>query len=173
MANRNFDPLAMETYAEPVNNISVWEYLTSLGDLGRGVVGGAVRAPYAMAKGADDVVDILKGKDPSQDVGIVRGAEILNQAGNAIIPQNQIGRTSAELLGENVLGGAIGRGTITGSKIAANTAGTMAPAIVQDEAKRLGLSEGEAIIASMLSSAGLLVLIAALLASDLTKCVLG
>jgi len=153
MARNQYDPLALETYSEPVNEINVWDYLTSLGYLGRGVAGGAVKAPYLMSKGVDDVVDIFKGQDPSKDVGVVRGAEILNQIGTAITPKNEIGRASSELLGENILGGALGRGAITGSKIAANTAGTMAPAVVQEEAKRLGMSDGQAIIASMLASA--------------------
>lgn len=151
MARNQYDPLAFETYAEPSQNIGVLDFLTSLGDLGRGVVGGAVRAPYMVAKGADDIVDIMKGQDPSKDVGLVRGAEVLNRAGSVITPNTEIGRVSSELLGENILGGALGRGAITAPKIAANTAGTMAPAIVQEEAKRLGLSEGEAIIASMLA----------------------
>lgn len=153
MARNQYDPLAFGTYAEPVESTSVLDYLSSLANLGRGAVGGAVRSPYVAAKGIDDIIDVFKGQDPSQDVSAVRAAEGLQQLGNVITGSSPVAKQSAELLGENILGGAIGRGAVTGSKIAANTAGVMAPAIVQEEARRLGMSEGEAIVASMLAGA--------------------
>ena len=55
------------TYQEPVNPMTILEYLKAVGDAGQGVAGGLVRAPHVMAKGIDDIVDMFKGQDTSKD----------------------------------------------------------------------------------------------------------
>ena len=45
MARNQYDPLAFETYAEPVQPMSVWDYLTATGKLAKGAAAGAVSAP--------------------------------------------------------------------------------------------------------------------------------
>lgn len=141
------------TYQEPVNPMTILEYLKAVGDAGKGIAGGAVRAPHVMAKGIDDIVDMFKGQDTAKDSAIVQGTSILDQLAHKIVPENEIGKMSSEMIGENALAGAIGRGAITAPKIMGATAATMAPTIVSEEGQRLGLSPEQTLAASLAAGA--------------------
>ena len=141
------------TYQEPVNPMTLMEYLSALGDAGKGIAGGAVRAPHVMAKGVDDIIDAFKGQDTSKDSAIVKGTSILDQLANKIVPENEIGKVSSEMLGENMLAGAMGRGAITVPKIMGATAATMAPTVVQEEGERLGMTPEQTLAASLFAGA--------------------
>lgn len=141
------------TYQEPVNPMTILEYLKAVGDAGQGVAGGLVRAPHVMAKGIDDIVDMFKGQDTSNDSAIVQGTSILDQLAHKIVPENEIGKMSSEIIGENALAGAIGRGAITAPKIMGATAATMAPTVVAEEGERLGLSPEQTLAASLAAGA--------------------
>ena len=150
MARNQYDPLAMETYAEPVRPMSVWDYLTATGKLAKGTASGAVLAPYTIGKGIDDIVDTFKGQDPNQDVYPVKLLSTLNPLANMISDRQGIEGQGARLLGENLTGG-IAKGPMSAAKVAGLTAQSMAPAIVQEEAKNLGLSDENALLASLVT----------------------
>ena len=141
------------TYQEPVNPMTILEYLQAVGDAGQGIAGGLVRAPHVMAKGIDDIVDMFKGQDTAKDSAVVQGTSILDQLAHKIVPQNEVGKVSSEMIGENMLAGAIGRGAITAPKIMGATAATMAPTIVAEEGERLGLSPEQTLAASLAAGA--------------------
>lgn len=141
------------TYQEPVNPMTILEYLKAVGDAGQGIAGGLVRAPHVMAKGVDDIVDMFKGQDTAKDSAVVQGTSILDQLAHKIVPENEVGKVSSEMIGENMLAGAIGRGAITAPKIMGATAATMAPTIVAEEGERLGLSPEQTLAASLAAGA--------------------
>lgn len=141
------------TYQEPVNPMTVLDYLKAVGDAGKGIAGGAVRAPHVMAKGIDDIIDMFKGQDTSKESAVVRGTSILDQLAHKIVPENEVGKLSSEMIGENLIAGAAGRGAITTPKIMGATTATMAPTIVSEEGQRLGLSPEQALAASLVAGA--------------------
>lgn len=151
MARNQYDPLAFETYAEPVQPMSVWDYLTATGRLAKGAAAGAVSAPYQMGKGIDDIIDTFKGQDPNQDVYPVKLLSNLDSLSNLISNKQGIEGQGARLIGENI--GGIATGPVTASKVAALTAQSMAPAIIQEEAQNLGLSAENALLASLVAGA--------------------
>lgn len=141
------------TYQEPVNPMTILEYLKAVGDAGQGIAGGLVRAPHVMAKGIDDIVDMFKGQDTAKDSAVVQGTSILDQLAHKIVPENEVGKVSSEMIGENMLAGAIGRGAIAAPKIMGATAATIAPTVVAEEGERLGLSPEQTLAASLAAGA--------------------
>lgn len=141
------------TYQEPVDPMTLMEYLSALGDTSKGIAGGAVRAPHVMAKGIDDIIDAFKGQDASKDSAVVKGTSILDQLANKIVPENEIGKVSSEMIGENMLTGAMGRGAITVPKVMGATTATLAPAVVQEEGERLGLTPEQTLAATLFAGA--------------------
>jgi len=151
MASRSYNPLLMETFSEPTNPMSIWDYLKATGKVAKGTLAGAVSAPYQAAKGIDDIIDLFKEQDPNQDVYPVKLLSMLNPLANQISNRQGIEGQGAKLIGENVSG--IAKGPVTAAKVAGLTAQSMAPAIVQEEAKNLGLSDQNALLASLATGA--------------------
>lgn len=137
-------------YSEDVKPVTLGEYMGMVGDLGRGTASGVVGMPYTVARGLDDIFDIMLEQDLDNDASIVENMEPLRDFANYIQGDSEVADLSRQLIGENIA--AIG-GPATGLNMARTMGEYLMPNIAYDEAIRRGMSEKDATAISLATSA--------------------
>jgi len=84
-------------------DVSVGEYLGMLGDLRRGITGGAMTGQADMVKFIDDAIDYVTGQDADLDAPLTQLTDAtLGKYGREITGDSEIAQTSSKLIGENL-----------------------------------------------------------------------
>ena len=144
------EELGFGSYAEEATPVTLGEYIGMVGDMGRGTASGVVGMPYTVARGLDDIFDIMLEQGVENDASIVQNLEPLRDLAGAIQGDSEVAELSRGLIGENI--GVIG-GPATGINMASTVGEYMLPNIAYDEAIRRGMSEKDATAVSLATSA--------------------
>lgn len=144
------EELGFGSYAEEAKPVTLGEYLGMVGDMGRGTASGVVGMPYTMARGLDDIFDIMLEQDVENDASIVRNMEPLRDLANYIQPEGEIGQMSREMIGESL---GVVAGPATGVNLARTLGEYFMPNIAYDEAIRRGMSKKDATAISLATGA--------------------
>lgn len=84
-------------------DVSVGEYIGMLGDLRRGITGGAMTGQADMVKFIDDAIDYVKGQDADLDAPLTQLTDAtLGKYGREITGDSEIAQASSKLIGENL-----------------------------------------------------------------------
>lgn len=84
-------------------DVSVGEYLGMLGDLRRGITGGAMTGQADMVKFIDDAIDYVRGQDADLDAPLTQLTDAtLGKYGREITGDSEIAQASSKLIGENL-----------------------------------------------------------------------
>ena len=84
-------------------DVSIGEYIGMLGDLRRGITGGAMTGQADMVKFIDDAIDYVRGQDADLDAPLTQLTEAtLGKYGREITGDSEIAQASSKLIGENL-----------------------------------------------------------------------
>jgi hypothetical protein len=84
-------------------DVSVGEYIGMLGDLRRGITGGAMTGQADMVKFIDDAIDYVRGQDADLDAPLTQLTDAtLGKYGREITGDSEIAQASSKLIGENL-----------------------------------------------------------------------
>ena len=84
-------------------DVSIGEYIGMLGDLRRGITGGAMTGQADMVKFIDDAIDYVRGQDSDLDAPLTQLTDAtLGKYGREITGDSEIAQASSKLIGENL-----------------------------------------------------------------------